>query len=80
MIVEYGTIQSDGSVFETDGRTHWLPIRGTDEEGYPEVLLDAKDVGGSGFFRAQSIKPFIGMKVSFVRVDKNSGPFNHTIV
>ena len=59
-----GIIKPDGTVQNKEG-TYNLPFRGTDEDGYPKVLIDAKSVGGSGSFSAQSIKPFIGMKVEF---------------
>ena len=75
-----GIIQKDGSILETDGKTHHLPNRGTDDEGYPEVLMAAKKVGGKGFFHRQSIKPFIGMTVEFERVSKKSLPYNHKII
>jgi len=42
-----------------------LPIRGTDDDGYPEVLMDATNVGGRGTFQRQSIVPYVGMKVEF---------------
>jgi hypothetical protein len=74
-----GTILKDGSILENDGTTHFLPLRGKDEEGYPEVLMDATAVGGKGFFKRQSIKPFIGMKVEFIK-GRKIHPFNHTIV
>ena len=54
-----GIIQKDGSVKVND-ETFWLPFRGTDKEGYPEVLMDAKAVGGDGWMSRQSIKPYIG--------------------
>ena len=62
-----GIIQKDGSVIAEDGTIHSLPNRGTDREGYPEIIIDAKDVGGKGEFSRQSVKPYIGMKVKFVR-------------
>lgn len=79
MIYE-GIIQEDGSVKEKSGKVHLLPFRGTDKEGYPEVLIDAKSVGGKGFFQRQSIKPYIGMKVIFERVSENEKEFNHEII
>jgi hypothetical protein len=76
-----GIIQEDGTILAEDGSIHPLPRRGTDKEGYPKVLIDASEVGGYGFMHSQSIKPFIGMKVSFIR---NGGPkyhgFNHIIL
>lgn len=59
-----GIIKSDGCVHTKEG-SFQIPFRGTDEDGYPKVLIDAKSVGGSGSFHAQSIKPFIGMKSEF---------------
>ena len=62
-----GIIQKDGTVLAEDGTIQFLGVRGTDDEGYPEVLIDAKAVGGDGCFHRQSVKPFIGMTVEFVR-------------
>ena len=73
-----GIIKSDGSVETPDGKTFILPIRGTDEKGYPKVLIDAKSVGGSGSFRSQSIEPFIGMEVEFITSNGTEG-YNFTI-
>jgi hypothetical protein len=42
--------------------------------------MDATAVGGKGFFKRQSTKPFIGMKVKFIKNKKNTTPFNHTIL
>jgi hypothetical protein len=76
-----GIIQKDGSVIAEDGTIHWIGRRGTDEEGYPEVLIDAKEVGGRGSFSRQSIKPFVGMTVHFVRNGgKKYQGFNFTIL
>jgi len=80
MKVGNGIIQKDGSVLEKDGTVHFLPTRGKDEEGYPEVIMDATAFGGKGFFQRQSIKPFIGMKVEFIKNEKNTTPFNHTLI
>ena len=60
-----GIIQKDGDVLTESGEKYSLSCRGTDEEGYPEVLINAKSVGGSGYFHRQSIKQCIGMKVEF---------------
>jgi len=60
-----GVIKSDGFVETPEGKLFILPIRGTDKSGFSEVLIDATSVGGSGEFKRQSIKPFIGMKVDF---------------
>ena len=64
MILE-GIIKKDGSILGDNGKKYNLPQRGTDDEGYPEVLIDAKNIGGDGWMRGQSIKPYIGMKVRF---------------
>jgi hypothetical protein len=60
-----GTIEKDGFVRTDSDKEYLLPIRGTDDSGYPEVLIDATEVGGSGYFKRQSIVPYIGMKVEF---------------
>ena len=62
-----GILQKDGSVIAEDGTIHWPGTRGADKEGYPEILIDAKKVGGDGLFHRQSVKPYIGMTVKFVR-------------
>ena len=72
-----GVIKSDGFV-ESDGKLFILPIRGTDESGFPEVLIDATSVGGSGTVKRQSIKPFIGMEVEFITNNGVHG-YNFTI-
>ena len=72
-----GIIQEDGKV--KAGKNFFiLPFRGMDNEGYPEVLMDATSVGGDGFFFRQSIKPYIGMKVEFT--ENNNHGFNYTII
>ena len=73
-----GTIKSDGFVESLDGKLFLLPIRGTDESGFPEVLIDATCVGGSGTSKRQSIKPFIGMEVEFITNNGVHG-YNFTI-
>ena len=60
-----GIITKEGIVKISDTKYVRLPTRGVDNEGYPEVLIDATAVGGKGYFQRQSIKPFIGMKVEF---------------
>lgn len=72
-----GTILKDGTVIGEDNKVYHLPFRGTDEEGYPEVLMDASSVGGSGYAQRQSIKPYIGMTVSFVGVGNG---YNYEII
>lgn len=69
-----GVITKDGFVRTEDGKLFELPFRGIDEEKYPKVLLDARAVGGSGAFKSQSIKPYIGMKVMFT---SNNGIFGY---
>jgi hypothetical protein len=69
-----GVIKSNGFVETLDGKLFILPIRGTDESGFPEVLIDAKCVGGSGTFKRQSIEPFIGMEVEFTT---NNGVYGY---
>jgi len=75
-----GIIQKDGTVLAEDGTIHNLPVRGTDKEGFKEVLIDAKEAGGDGSFYRQSIKPYIGMTVEFVRVNKGSAGYNFIIL
>ncbi len=75
-----GIIQKDGSVLAEDGTIHWLPKRGEDEEGFPEVLIDASELGKNGYMCRQSIKPFIGMTVEFVRVSKGYQGFNFVLL
>lgn len=60
-----GIINKDGWVQVEDSRKFQLPFRGKDKDGYPEVLIDAKIVGGDESFYRQSIQPFIGMKCEF---------------
>lgn len=60
-----GIITEKGNVLGEDGKEYTLLYRGKDEEGYPKVLIDAKNAGGGGNFSRQSIKPYIGMRVSF---------------
>jgi hypothetical protein len=66
-----GIIQNDGFVLTDDGKKYILPFRGIDKEEYLEVLINAKAVGGDGFFYRQSIKPYIGMQVEFT-IDLNN--------
>jgi hypothetical protein len=74
-----GILLVDGYVKTDNGELFILPIRGTDENGFPEVLINAKQVGGSGEFKRQSIQPYIGMKVQFAYSGGNRG-YNFTIV
>lgn len=79
-MIERGIIQADGTVLEANGKIHQLPLRGVDPEGYPEVLMDAKKAGGSGWMHRQSVKPFIGYVVEFVKISPDSLPFNHVVL
>lgn len=63
---EEGIIQEDGSILGDNGKEYYLPIRGTDEEGYPEVLIDAESIGLNGWMYRQSVKPMIEMKCKFI--------------
>lgn len=74
-----GIIKEDGSVETEDGRNFYIGRRGTDKEGYPEVLIDAKSVGGDGWMHRQSIKPYIGMKCHFVSANGIYG-YNFEII
>lgn len=69
-----GVIKSDGFVETPDGKLFILPIKGTDESGFPEVLIDATSVGGSETFKRQSIKSLIGMEVEFTT---NNGVYGY---
>ena len=79
MKTKIGTITKSGTVITDDHKLFSLPKRGMDDEGYPEVLIDAKDVGGAGEWTRQSVKPYIGMKCSFVTNDTFYG-FNFKIL
>lgn len=68
-----GIITADGFVEVKDGRKFQIGKRGTDEEGYPEVVIDAESVGGDGWMYRQSIKPYIGMMCSFVTANGTHG-------
>jgi len=69
-----GIIRNDGFVETSDGKLFILPIRGTDNNGFPEVLIDATLVGGKSSFSRQSIKPLINMKVEFIT---NNGEYGY---
>ena len=62
-----GILQKNGSVIAEDGTIHWPGTRGSDDEGYPEILIDARAVGGYNSWTRQSVKPYLGMTVQFVR-------------
>ena len=74
-----GRIKNDGFVETEDVKFFILPIRGTDDLGFPEVLIDAKRVGGSSEWKRQSIKEYIGMQVEFITLN-NIGGYNFTII
>jgi hypothetical protein len=73
-----GIIESDGTVLGEDGIKYFLPARGTDDEGFPKVLIDAEAVGGDSIIYRQSIKPYIGMKVEFS--NKKTNGYNYKIL
>lgn len=75
-----GIITKDGYVELEDGRKFEIDQRGTDDEGYPEVLIDAKSIGGRGWMQRQSIKPYIGMKCSFILTPNGKSGYNFEIV
>ncbi len=69
----------DGTVLANDEVYH-LPVRGVDDEGYPEVLINAKAVGGDGMFYRQSVKPYIGMVVQFQLYTGTTEGINYIII
>ncbi len=75
-----GIISERGEVLGDDGEVYFLPNRGTDSEGYREVIIDAKAIGGAGSMYRQSIKPFIGMKVSFDVSGIEGNGYNYKII
>ena len=75
-----GKIKNNGTVETPDGRVFQLPVRGTDEKGYPEVLIDSSVVDELGGFKRKSILPYIGMEVEFTTNDGTSGGYNFTII
>lgn len=74
-----GSITKEGYVKLDDGRLFEIDRRGMDEEGYPEVLIDAKFVGGNSSFFRQSIKPYIGLKCKFILNEGAKCGFNFYI-
>jgi hypothetical protein len=76
----FGVIKENATVLAEDGTIHNLPVRGTDINGFSEILIDATAVGGDTDIRRQSIKPFIGMKVEFTRVDVELQGFDFKII
>ena len=79
MILE-GVIQKNATVLGDDGEIYNLPVRGTDHEGYSEVLIDAKNVEGDGWMCRQSIKPYLGMRVRFCCNTKPPYGYNYEII
>jgi hypothetical protein len=75
-----GIIDKDGWVNLADSRKFEISKRGIDKEGYPEVLMNAKPVGGDGWMHRQSIKPYIGMKCSFILNKGAECGFNFEII
>jgi len=74
-----GVISRDGSVLGDDNKRYFFPVRGTDKEGFSEVLVNAYDVGGEGWMFRQSIKPYIGMRVEFECSSTGQG-YNYKIL
>jgi hypothetical protein len=74
-----GIIKGDGFVETEDGKLFTLPFRGTDNFGFPEVLIDAILVGGKTEWQRQSIKDYVGMKVEFTTNNNISG-YNFKII
>lgn len=79
MKVLIGKITTDGRYVAVGAILYTLPIRGYDEEGFPEILIDSKSINGKGLFQRQSSKPFIGMNVEFVTNNELYG-FNFKII
>jgi len=75
-----GIVQKDGSVLTKDGKNFNLPRRGRDKENFPKALIDAQSVGGEGSFYAQSIKPYIGMRVKFYLNKGGTEGFGYEII
>ena len=75
-----GTLLPDGKTVESrDGRKFELPVRGTSNLGFPQVLIDAQRVGGDGGFRRQSAEEWIGYDVEFLCLNGETG-FNYDII
>lgn len=79
MKILIGKITDNGRYVDVDGTLYILPIRGVDEEGYPEILIDSKSINGKGTFTRQSSKPLVGMNVEFVTNNELYG-FNFKII
>jgi hypothetical protein len=74
-----GIIENDTTVLGDDGVKYHLFVMQRDSDGLPEVLIDARAVGGDGSFYRQSIKPYIGMRVEF-SLDKVGGGYDYKIL
>ena len=57
-----------------------LPVRGTDENGYPEVLIDSSVVDELGVAKRKSIFPYIGMEAEFVTNGGANEGYNFTVI
>jgi len=76
-----GIIQKDGyNVLGDNGKTYCLPVRGTDKDGYPEVLIDGKPIGMQEWMARQSVQPYIGMRVSFTGYSGTNEGSNYEII
>lgn len=75
-----GIIKPDGTVETSDGRKFELPIRGKDNLGFPEVLIDARNVGLSGSFKRQSVMPLIGKKCEFILSPNGKVGYNFVVI
>ena len=75
-----GIIQKEGIVLGGDGKEYHFEMRGTDEGGFSDVLMNAKFVGGKGFMQRQSIKSYIGMRVVFDCNTRVPFGYNYTII
>ena len=74
-----GILQEDGGVL-SGGRLFGMSHRGTDDFGYPEALFDATEVGGYGCVNRQSVKPYIGMALSFTLIKDTKEGYNFKII
>jgi len=78
-----GVLQADGTVLAEDGKIESVSTMSYDKDGIPEILIDTRTIDGKGSFARKSIKPYIGMKVTFVVNGKRKEGlkgFNFTII
>jgi len=76
-----GIIQEDGyTILGEDDKEYRLPFRMTGDDGFPEVLINAKDVGGDGYMARQSVRAYIGYTVSFFTKNQNDDGMNYKIL